>query len=93
MEPSVTHDEKRHRFVISLDEGEATLDYEPAGDGKLDYRSTFVPEARRGEGIGGELVMQALEYAREEGVRVIPTCPFVSWVVEQNPQYEDVIAG
>lgn len=80
------------RFVAALDEGEATLEYSWKDDRTLDYESTFVPEEAREDGVGEELVTHALDWARNEGYRVIPSCSFVRHVIEENPEYESLTA-
>jgi len=86
------HDPGRGRFTSPTSEGEAYVVYREVDEKTLDFTSTWVPEAERGAGIGGKLVRRALEWAREHGRRVIPTCPFVGRVVERHPEYRDVIA-
>lgn len=90
----VTHDEERSRFVVDLGDGdEAYLDYEERENGVLDYASTFVPESHRGKGIAEELVVTALEWAREAGREIVPSCPYVSHVVEDvHPRFESLLA-
>lgn len=90
----IRHDPDRGRFVTRLDAGEAYLSYREADDDRLDFTSTFVPPAHRNEGIGEALVVEGLEHAREEGKRVIPSCPFVRSVVEdRRREYRDVLDG
>ena len=86
------HEPDNGRFVIELDGAEAVLEYSEAGPRTLDYTSTFVPEEHRNKGVGERLVLDALRYAREQGVRVIPTCPFVRTVVKRHPEHQDLIA-
>jgi predicted GNAT family acetyltransferase len=45
-----------------------------------------VPPASRGRGLGEALVKAALEAARQEGVRVVPVCPFVRAYLQRHPQ-------
>lgn len=87
MAVSVQHDVDRCEFVVSLDGKRATLSYAHAGDGVLDFRSTFVPVEYRRRGIGDALVCYALGYAKENGYRVIPTCWFVKEVMVLHPEY------
>ncbi len=86
-EPPIHHDPERQRFVASVDGDTAFLRYQRAGADTLDFRSTFVPRARRRQGMGHRLVRHALDYAREAGYRVIPTCWFVREIMEETPEY------
>ena len=84
------HEPERHRFVAELPGGEAVLEYIEHG-GTLDYRHTYTPPALRGRGIAKDLVSFALEYARSEGLHVIPTCPYVAKIIRENPDYAALI--
>jgi predicted GNAT family acetyltransferase len=88
--PPVSHDAARRRFTADTDEGEAVLAYAPAGEKVLDLQHTVVPEGARGEGVGESLVRAAVAHARAEGVRLIPTCPFVEAWLRRHPDEGDV---
>jgi predicted GNAT family acetyltransferase len=91
----IQHEPDRNRFSISIAGGDrgGFLDYRPIGDGVWDLTYTFVPRQDRGGGIGRELVLGVLDVARERGLKVIPTCGFVATVIEENPQYHDLVAS
>ncbi len=90
---NIQHDPRKAKFFASVSGGEASLSYTTVDDSTLDYQRTLVPEALRHQGIGEQIVVHALEYARENRYRVIPTCGFVRWVVEQHPQYQELLAA
>lgn len=93
MDPSglqVRHNEKANRFEADLECGHAYVAYRLEGD-TLDLRSTWVPRQHREQGIGERIVVHALEHARERDYRVIPTCPFVPWVIDRNPEFRDLV--
>lgn len=92
MIPEVQHDPEGGSFHARTEHGEARLDYRWADRGTLDLRHTFVPEEDRGRGIAGRLVEHALEYATQERLRVIPTCPFVRAWIEKNPAFRHLVA-
>lgn len=88
---TVAHEPERQRFVLSIPEGEAVLLYMRAAPDLLDFRSTYVPPAARGRGLGGRLVRAALDWARAEGCRVIPSCWYVRDWVDLHPDYGDLL--
>lgn len=88
----VEHDEQERRWVDRLPEGVAYLSYEPTDDGALDLQHTVVPEPARGRGVGESLVRAAFAHAKREGVRVVPTCPFVKAYLEEHPELEPLVA-
>ena len=52
---------------------------------------TEVDEKLRGEGVGEDLVLAAVEYARENGLKVNPACPYARKVIEKTPELQDVL--
>jgi predicted GNAT family acetyltransferase len=89
----IIHQTARHRFVISIAGGErgGFLDYRPLAGGVWDLTYTFVPRQDRGGGVGRALVLHVLAHAREHGLRVVPTCGFVGTVIEENPEYLELV--
>ena len=81
MKLDIRHDPDRHRFIASIGGEEAYLLYTEAGARTLDFTHTYVPEALRNRNIGEAIVKHALAYTKENGFEVIPTCPFVKWVL------------
>jgi predicted GNAT family acetyltransferase len=81
----VTNNRAAGRFELAVDGEVAVLNYERRGDA-LVFVHTEVPPASRGRGLGEALVKAALEAARQEGVRVVPVCPFVRAYLQRHPQ-------
>ena len=87
----IRHDPEQHRFVAENGGELGVLDYAELADGALEYRRTFVPPEHRGEGVAGRLVRHALDWALENGRRVVPTCWYVAQVIERHPEaYEGI---
>jgi len=84
---SVTLNEDARQFEIRTDGGLALLAYYRKAN-KIAYVHTEVPESMEGQGIGGDLAKAALEYAKENGLRVYPFCPFVRSYIKRHPEYE-----
>ena len=77
----IRHDPDGGRFFASIGGEEATLLYTEAGARTLDFTRTYVPDALRHRNIGEAIVKHARDYATANGYEVIPTCPFVKWVL------------
>lgn len=88
--PEVRHEPDDHRFVMELEGGRAQVSYH-LHDGALDILHTYVPRQHRNQGLGEAIVVHALVYAKENGLRVIPTCPFVPRVLNLHPEYDDLV--
>lgn len=66
--------------------------YVMAGSDKLIIEHTEVDASLKGQGIGKTLLAELVAYARENGIRVIPLCPFANATFKRNPQWQDVLA-
>jgi uncharacterized protein len=80
------------RFRLLVDDREvAVLDYRRL-PGKWNIVHTYTEPASRGYGVASDLVRTVLDTAREQGVKVIPTCEYVNWWIhEYQPGYEDLV--
>jgi predicted GNAT family acetyltransferase len=90
---SVAHDAAARRFTVAVSSGTAVLAYAPAGSDLLELYSTYVPPADRGRGTAARLVQAAVDYARSEGLRIIPSCWYVAQWLRQHPEHADLVAG
>ena len=53
-------------------------------NGVYNIDHTFVDESLRGQGIGSELVQEAVNTIKKRGAKVQATCPFASKWLEEN---------
>lgn len=88
----IEHEPEADRFVAKVEGGPALLEYSLPREGVIDLLHTFVPRASRSEGVGEALVEHALDHARRNGLKVIPTCPFVRAWLSEHPGYEELLA-
>lgn len=86
---TVTHNEKGRQFELPLSGGLAVLRYSRA-PGRIDLLHTMVPPEDEGNGHGSSLVKAAFAYARDAGLEVVPTCPFVKAWLEKNEDEGDI---
>jgi predicted GNAT family acetyltransferase len=72
-------------------EGEdAFVTFSREGD-QIAFLHTLVPPAIEGRGIAGQLARHGLEYARENGLRVLPRCPYIRTYIDRHPEYQDLV--
>jgi predicted GNAT family acetyltransferase len=90
-EVGAQHRENGKRFTARTASGLAYISYERPDQQTIDLQHTVVPEADRGRGVGASLVEAAFNHARENGLRVIPTCPFVKAWLEKHPEHHDAV--
>ena len=53
---------------------------------------TDFPPSLRGRGIAATLARTALEYARDENLKVDVICPLVANYLQKNPEFHHLIA-
>lgn len=90
MEYTVGHSQKQNRFEVDCGGRTAYLEYMIA-EGVMDIQHTLVPAELEGRGIGAALVKQALDYARENRLSVVPSCSFAETYILRHKEYEDLL--
>lgn len=91
----IQHQEHRKNGAFFIEEdGEwiAELTYIRTGAGHITIDHTEVDEKLRGEGIGEDLVAEAVKYARKSNLRIKSKCPFAKKVLESKAEYQDVLS-
>lgn len=92
MDFNVEHDVEGHQFYMVIEGYTCFLNYRILSDGQtLDYQITFVPPELRGRNLGQVLVKYALDYARDNQLKIIPTCPFIKKYIDSHPEYGDLV--
>lgn len=85
--------DQKGKFVIQEDGEEAGfITYENKGDNKIATDETRVYEKFEGKGLAKKLVMKAVEYARENNLKIIPVCPYVEHRFKKDEEIRDVLA-
>ncbi|HDQ14116.1 MAG TPA: N-acetyltransferase [Sediminispirochaeta sp.] len=87
----VHHDPEGSKFFAESKGEEAHLIYRLLDGGILDLTHTYVPPSLRGGGLAGRIVKRALDYAREKGYRVIPSCWYAEAFIQRHPEYQDLL--
>jgi len=70
----------------------ALMTYKKSGDGVITIDHTEVNPNFRGEGLGEDLVAEGVKFARENDLKIAPTCPFAKKVIDENPEFQSVLA-
>ena len=92
MELKRTEEETKGAF--ELFEGEKKLGevtYSRAGESMIILDHTDVDPAFKGQGIGRTIIMELVDYARENGIKILPLCPFAASVFQKEESIRDVL--
>jgi uncharacterized protein len=88
---TVQHEKNYQQFTIKFNDEDAELAYSKPSDGIIDFTHTYVPQSARGQGVAQLLVKEGLQYADENKLRVIASCPMVSTFIEKNTEYHRLL--
>mmetsp|Transcript_19611 Transcript_19611/g.37982 ORF Transcript_19611/g.37982 Transcript_19611/m.37982 type:complete len:97 (+) Transcript_19611:53-343(+) len=55
----------------------------------IDLEHTFTDENHRGKGNAAKVVRAAFQYAKENNLKVIPSCTYIPVFVKKNPEWKD----
>jgi predicted GNAT family acetyltransferase len=83
-EPEVSDNRSLSRFELVVDGHTAFLTYQRTPD-SLTLVHTEVPTALRGRHLGERLVESALEFGRQDGLRISVVCPFARAYLRRHP--------
>ncbi|WP_419868578.1 GNAT family N-acetyltransferase [Chryseobacterium sp. CT-SW4] len=84
--------EKHGNFEAFIDGKHAgTMAYTWAGDERFIIDHTEVEEAYSGMGVGKEMLLAAVEFARKEDKKIIPLCPFAKASFQKDASLQDVL--
>ncbi|MCK6691137.1 MAG: N-acetyltransferase [Thermoanaerobaculia bacterium] len=80
-------------YFVALDgEREAgRMYFTNAGADKIIIDHTEVDDAFRGQKVGQRILDEVVRYARENGIRIIPLCPFAKSVFDKTAEIRDVL--
>lgn len=81
----------KNRFLLRVDDWDCVLEFSLDG-ASASFNHVRVPDAVGGQGLAGRLTRHALDWAREQDLKVIPHCPYVASWIKRHPDYADLIA-
>ena len=82
-----------NRFELQLDGAVAFIEYKIGKSGAMYMIHTEVPDVYEGQGVGHKLVRESLAQIEDEGIKIIPLCPFVrSFLQNHLEDYKDLLA-
>ena len=91
----VQHEEIKKKgtfFVEENDERIAQMQYFHSKPGQITIYHTEVNPKLAGKGVGRELVAAGVKFARENDLKIVPTCSYTKSVIDKTPEFQDVLA-
>jgi len=90
MEDTVIHDSVKSQFKIEIEGKVSLVDY-LLEKNKMNLFHTYTHPDLRGKGLAAKVVTAALEYAKENNLKVIPGCSYVQDFIAKNKKYEELV--
>jgi predicted GNAT family acetyltransferase len=85
--------EKKGMFYVEVDGNIlAEMVYSMASPSKMIIEHTEVSDELKGKNVGFQLVKTAVDYARQNNIKIIPLCPFAKSVFDRKEELRDVLA-
>ena len=86
------NDDKHGSFEASIEGNKAGLmTYTWAGEERFIIDHTEVEAAYNGKGVGKEMLIKAVEFARQNNKKIIPLCPFAKATFQKNADLQDFL--
>ena len=90
--PPIVLNEAEHRFEMHVD-GHAAYEIFERFPGGINYLHTIVPDALAGRGIASAIAKHVLDYAVDNHLKVIPTCPYIHAYIDKHPEYQSLVVS
>ena len=91
-EVQIRINDNKGTFYIEVEgKQEAMMTFVFAGEDKIIIDHTEVNPGNEGKGFGKKMVIKAVEFAREKGIKILPLCPFAKSVFDKTPEFRDVL--
>ena len=85
-------DGKRGVFVYFVNgEQLAEMAYVMYAAKRMVIEHTEVDESLKGQNIGKKLLENLVHYVREQGIKVVPYCPFAKAMLEKTKEWQDIV--
>ncbi|OGV03659.1 MAG: hypothetical protein A2330_07735 [Ignavibacteria bacterium RIFOXYB2_FULL_36_7] len=87
----IKHDKDQEKFYLVESGKESYAKYIMDDSKTINIIKVYVHPDLRNRGLAGKLAKAALEYAKENNLKVIPTCSYADYFIAKNKEYEDLL--
>lgn len=82
---------ERRQYEFHIEKYTPRIEYIKSNNGEIYLTHTEVPSALSGKGIGSLLVEKTLKDIEDQGLRLVPLCPFVAAYIHKHPEWKRVV--
>jgi predicted GNAT family acetyltransferase len=87
----IRHDKEAQKFYLVNEGKESNVLYRMHDKQTMEIFRTYVPPEQRKKGLAGRVVRALLDYAKENNLKIIPSCSYTEYFIDMNKQYEELI--
>lgn len=89
----INKDNGKNGVFMAVEDGVqlGEMSYVWGGDNKIIIDHTNVAPQYKGQGIGKCMFNEAVSFARNKQIKIIPVCPFVVALFKRVPEAKDVL--
>ncbi|WP_044494620.1 GNAT family N-acetyltransferase [Nesterenkonia massiliensis] len=88
----VIHQPEQDRFAMMVEAQTAGFaEYRETGAQARAFTHTEIDESFQGQGLAKQLVTEALDLTREQGLTVLPYCPLVRSFIAKHSEYLQLV--
>lgn len=87
----IMHDTENHKFYLIKDGKESYAFYRMHDKDTMNIFRVYVPPEQRHQGLAAKVAKAALNYAREKNFKVIPTCSYTEYFIDNNKEYKELL--
>ena len=92
MEINHRKEENKGAFIATENGAKAgEMTYSKAGDTLIIIDHTEVDSAFGGQGVGKKMFLAAVDFARENKIKILPLCPFAKAAFDKDSTIQDVL--
>lgn len=82
---------ENHQYEIRVEGNIAKIEYIKSDNGEIYLIHTEVPAVLGGKGIGSQLAEKVLTDIEQQGLRLVPICPFVAGYIHKYPDWRRIV--
>ncbi len=87
----IKHNKDQQKFSFIKNDKECYVKYMMDDSRTFNILKVFVHPDLRNQGLAGKLAKTALDYAKENNLKVIPTCSYADYFITRNKEYEELL--
>ena len=90
----IKHLRNPEKGVFEAIEGKAIMgkmSYVWSGEDRIVIEHTEVDPAHGGKGVGKNLVLAGVAFARESNIKIVPSCTYAKAVIQKDESLHDVL--